>query len=287
MVLRSQAKVYINRALRHLNVRLETLTAETAERSRLEKLERIGHFDRSVFTVPFQCDATLFEVLVREVSQHQKRLDDFEDVSRNDVGYSYQNAYFSSPDVEILYSFVRRYKPQTVIEVGCGNSTKIIRQAILDGQLDTRLISIDPDPRQEIETLADRLYLKRVESLDGENPFMELGPGDMLFIDSSHLLQCGNDVNYLYLNILPTVLPGVLIHIHDIFLPYEYPRKWIVEEKWGWNEQYLVQSLLAFSNMFEVLWPAHYLQRTRKDFLQCFPRSKNRFASSLWLRKIK
>jgi predicted O-methyltransferase YrrM len=287
MALTSLAKIYVNQMLRHVNLRLETLTAERAEDSRLNELDKLGHFERSIFPLPFEYDAASFDEMVGEVDKHHERLADFEDAGRNEVGYSYQNPYFSSPDVEILYSLIRKHSPRTVVEVGCGNSTKIIRQAIIDGRLSTSLVSIDPEPRQEIGRLADRMYLKRVEDSDAASTFAALTEGDVLFIDSSHLVKCGNDVVFLYLNILPTIKPGVLLHIHDIFLPYEYPREWIVKEKWVWNEQYLVQTLLAFSDAFEVLWPAHYLQRTRPDFLQHFPRSKNRLAASFWLRKRK
>src|SRR5207249_3221505 len=159
----------------------------------------------------------------------------------------YDSDYFSSPDAEVLYAIVRRFQPQTILEVGCGDSTKIMRQAILDGRLKARLISVDPRPRTEISGVADKLYRDPVETVRNPELFQSLQPRDVLFIDSSHEIKMGNDVVFLYLNLIPKLPPGVLIHVHDVFLPYEYPREWIMERKWEWNEQYLVQSLLSFS----------------------------------------
>jgi len=185
----------------------------------------------------------------------------------------------------VLYAIIRQFKPKTIIEIGSGNSTKIARQAILDGQLPTRLIAIDPFPRTEITHLVDDICLNPVESFDSLSLFHGLKANDIIFIDSSHRIKTGNDVVFLYLKVIPQLSAGVLIHIHDIFLPYDYPKEWIIDEGWEWNEQYLTQAIVAFSNTFEVLWPGHYLQRMRPDFVQHFPHLNNRMAKSLWLRK--
>lgn len=227
-------------------------------------------------------DAPLLETICR----YGPRFDDFEDPSRNDVGYTFNNDYFSSPDTEVLYTIVRQFQPRMVVEVGSGNSTQIIRQAVLDGQLKTRLISIDPQPRMENSALADEVYRTRVEWLRSGELFRSFKAGDILFIDSSHVIKTGNDVVFLYLIVLPELPPGVLIHIHDVFLPYDYPREWVMEKRREWNEQYLVQALLMSTNAFEVLWAGHFLQRTRVDFAQHFPHLNGRVAGSLWLRKM-
>ena len=85
-----------------------------------------------------------------------------------------------------------------------------------------------------------------------------LSAGDILFIDSSHTVTTGGDVPYLFLEILPRLNPGVLIHIHDIFLPFDYPEQWVLED-WGWTEQYLVHAFLSYNQTFEILWPASYV----------------------------
>jgi hypothetical protein len=97
--------------------------------------------------------------------------------------------------------------------------------------------------------------------------FEALNAGDILFIDSTHVARTGSDVVHEYLEILPRLRPGVLVHIHDIFLPFEYPRDWIMEARFFWNEQYLLQALLAHSRAFEVIWPGYLMHRERPEVL--------------------
>lgn len=286
MAFGTSAKILANRLLRVFNLRLETLTAINLEKARLVALAKGGHFEQPVFPLvrPFQSmDAA---PILKAISRYQDRFHDFEDPSCNEVGYTFANDYFSSPDAEVLYTVIREFQPGTVIEVGSGNSTRLIRQAILDGGLNTRLISIDPQPRAEISDLVDILYRKPVESLDDTKLFQSLKAGDILFIDSSHTVKTGNDVVLLYLTIIPELQPGVLVHIHDIFLPYDYPKDWVIGEARGWNEQYLVQVLLMPSNAFGLLWAGYFLQRSRADFSDYFPHLDGRRAASLWLRKM-
>ncbi|HEY6763823.1 MAG TPA: class I SAM-dependent methyltransferase [Candidatus Sulfotelmatobacter sp.] len=115
-----------------------------------------------------------------------------------------------------------------------------------------------------------------------------LGPNDILFIDSSHEVRPGNDVVRLFLNVVPRLRSGVVIHVHDIFLPFEYPREWMICNALNvnWAEQYLVQALLQGSNQFEVLWPGYYLQRTWPNFAEHFYYKPGAVAKSLWLRKL-
>jgi hypothetical protein len=115
-----------------------------------------------------------------------------------------------------------------------------------------------------------------------------LQPDDILFIDSSHEIRSGNDVVTLFLNVLPRLHSGVVIHVHDIFLPFEYPREWVIQNTLNvnWSEQYLVQAMLQGSDQFEVLWPGHFLQRTLPDFASHFGSKPVGIAMSLWLRKL-
>lgn len=285
MALSTLAKGHTNRFLRVFNLRLETLTAENLEAERLAGLAQSGHFARPAFPAVRLFESMGDAWILEAIYRYEGRFLDFEDASRNDVGYSFRNDYFGSPDTEVLYAIVREIRPSSVVEVGSGHSTRVIRQAIVDGHLDTRLISIDPQPRAGNTGLADTFYRMPVEALGNAELFRSLKAGDILFIDSSHVIKTGNDVVFLYLIALPLLAPGVLIHIHDIFLPYDYPKDWVVEKRWGWNEQYLVQALLTFSSAFKVLWAGYFLQRTRKDFSEHFPHMNGRAAGSLWLRK--
>lgn len=277
-------KTWLNHALAHLGLKLDTLTRERAERARLAALDARGRFSQPVFALlpaVAACDpAPILEML----RAHRDRFDELADPLANRTGYRLDNAYFGSPDAEVLYCLIRAHAPRHIVEVGSGHSTRVSRLAIEDGALATRLVCIDPAPRQDVARLADELHRARVETLDRPELFDSLARGDVLFIDSSHDVSIGNDTVHLCLDVLPRLASGVLVHIHDVFLPYEYPREWVTERGMTYNEQYLVQALLQDSERFEVLWAGHYLQRTLPDFPRHFVHLHGRTAQSLWLR---
>jgi hypothetical protein len=187
----------------------------------------------------------------------------------------------------VAYALARQLHPSLIIEVGSGNSTRLFRQAIHAEGLRTKLMSIDPFPRVDIRATSDQVVRSRLEQLPASFLPGLLSAGDFLFIDSSHEIRVGNDVLNLLLNILPALKGGVVIHLHDIFLPYDYPREWIIARKWDqFKEQYLVQALLQDSETYEVLWPGHFLQRTLPDFADHFSGKPLGVATSLWLRKL-
>jgi hypothetical protein len=128
--------------------------------------------------------------------------------------------------------------------------------------------------------------MERLEHVPPSELADTLHDGDILFIDSSHESRTGNDVVALFLKVIPALRPGVVVHVHDVFLPFDYPREWIVEQRWDWNEQYLVQAMLQGSHQFDVLWPAHFLQQTWPGFADHFGGRCRDNACSLWLRKI-
>jgi hypothetical protein len=111
-------------------------------------------------------------------------------------------------------------------------------------------------------------------------PISELKENDILFIDPSHVLKIGNDVQYEYLEILPRLNKGVIVHVHDIFIPCNYPKKWVLEKHRFWNEQYLFQAFLAFNNAFEVLWGGSYMHLRHPDKLEEAFNSYNR--KTIW-----
>ena len=278
------ARRVLNRVLAVANLRLETLTAREAEHRRLRSLEERGHFTRAIFPVPPAFRRCSPRFVLDEVARHAARLEDLREPARNAVGYAYDNPYFRSPDAEVLYAMLRHFQPGRIVEIGSGHSTRVMRQAIIDGQFKCHLTSVDPQPRAEVRGLADDIVQRPLETCDPER-VDALEAGDVLFIDSSHAVRAGNDVVTLYLHTLPALRPGVVIQIHDIFLPYEYPQEWLVDFDWPWNEQYLVQAMLTSGDAFEVLWPGHFLQRTLPGFAGHFPHAGARRAQSLWLRK--
>lgn len=284
MAFSTKVKSAINRLLAPANLRIDTLTESRAEEERLARLTRRGYFERPAFPLPRSFSEADGQAIFAALPEFQERFDTFRDPTRNDVGFSFANDYFRSPDAEVFYTLVRTQKPKRIIEIGSGHSTKIARQAIRDGNLDTRLVSIDPRPRTEIDSLADQCVRQRVEDVDPAL-FDHLAAGDILFIDSSHEIRIGNDGAFLYSIVLPRIGPGVLVQIHDIFLPYDYPPDLMANGAGSWNEQHVVHSLLMFGEAFEVIWPGYFIQRTRSDFASFFPANNGERAQSLWLRK--
>ena len=204
------------------------------------------------------------------------------DPARNDTGYRPDNGYFDSPDGDILYLMIRYFQPRRIIEIGCGNSTRVTRQAIIDGALGTAIIAVDPYPRADISHLVDRQETSRAETLP-DSFFADLGEGDVLFIDSSHQVRLGNDVAHLFCRIIPQLAPGVVIHVHDIFLPYEYPKRFFYDCP-SWGEQYMLHALMQGGG-YDILWPGYFLQRERPETAETLPFIDNGRAHSFWLQK--
>ena len=170
----------------------------------------------------------------------------------------WDNTYFSALDAIALYGFLGSRKPSRFVEVGSGNSTKFGRRAVRDLALNTQIISVDPSPRAEVDALCDRVVREPLENVDTAL-FDELEAGDMLFVDSSHRVFENSDVTVFFLEILPRLKSGVTVHLHDIFLPFDYPRLWMDRH---YSEQYLLAAyLLAGYSRIEVLLPLAYMSQ--------------------------
>ena len=202
-----------------------------------------------------------------------------------------ENAYYESVDAEVLYAMVRRFVPLRTIELGSGMSTLVIADARAndDPERGSTHRVYDPYPRPELVGTIRQAADLRVSSAT-DIPlaeFDELGPGDILFVDTTHTVKVGGDVNRIILDVLPGLKPGVLIHFHDVFLPWEY-RADFLERGFFWNEQYLLQAFLAFNSQFEVLLPLHALQRRFPEDVAALVPSARHGAqpSAFWLRRI-
>jgi hypothetical protein len=170
----------------------------------------------------------------------------------NDIEPIWNTTWLPAYDAAALYSFLCLNNPERYIEVGSGTSTKFARKAITDHNLRTKVISIDPFPRTEIDSICDQIIRKKLEEVDLEL-FDELQAGDILFIDNSHCVFMNSDSTVVFLDILPRLKPGVLVEFHDIFLPYDYPPEWIDRY---YSEQYLLAAyLLAQGKKFDILLP--------------------------------
>ena len=167
----------------------------------------------------------------------------------------WNNIFFSALDAIALYGLLGRTTPTQYFEVGSGNSTKFARRAIEDFGLKTTITSIDPAPRAEVDQLCDHIIRQPVEDVDMEI-FEQLGPGDMLFIDNSHRAFQNSDVTVFFLDILPSLKPGILVHLHDIFLPFDYPSLWADRH---YSEQYLLATHLLANLNADLVLPLAYL----------------------------
>ena len=210
-------------------------------------------------------------------------------------GFSLANDSFGSVDAEILYCMVRHFRPNTVIEIGSGNSTRVSSMAILKNAEETgvqaKLIAVEPYPSAAIEKGfpgLTRLIKAPVQSVPLAE-FESLGEGDILFVDSSHVLKEASDVRFECLEILPRLKKGVIVQFHDIFLPFPYPKSWVVDQLRFWNEQYILQAFLAFNSSFEILWAGNYMSHKHSDDLRrAFPsyRPNETIPGSFWIKKI-
>jgi hypothetical protein len=170
----------------------------------------------------------------------------------------WNNGFLPGLDIVNLYNILVRNKPQHYIEIGSGNSTKVARKAIKDHNLPTKIISIDPFPRASIDHMADEVLRQPFEKLPDLNWIVEkLGPGDILFIDNSHRVFANSDAMVCLLELVPRLKPGVLVQIHDIYLPYDYPQ--FMCDRF-YNEQYLLAALvLANPQRFQPYMPNFFV----------------------------
>jgi hypothetical protein len=183
-----------------------------------------------------------------------------------DCPFFVNNGNFFGVDAAMLYCMVRKHRPRNIIEIGSGFSTLLSSLAIErnkeeDPSYECKLVAVEPFPKSQLlsqcKSLSE-LIVSPVQKVPLDR-FRELGSGDILFIDSSHVSKLGSDVNFELLEIVPRVRDGVLVHVHDVFIPFEYPRNWAIEEGWFWNEQYLLQAFLSFNRSFEIVWAGSYM----------------------------
>jgi hypothetical protein len=194
--------------------------------------------------------------------------------------------WFPRLDAAIAYDLVRERKPRRIVEVGSGHSTRFLAEAIADGGLATELTAIDPAPRADIARTGARMIATPVPAC-GMAPFAGLAAGDLLFIDSSHVLMPGSDVDFLLNQILPALPAGVLVHVHDIFLPDGYPAEWAWR---GYNEQLAIAPLLT-GGAWRLLFASRYAAtrlavEVAASAVNALPSVPGVYDSSLWLERI-
>jgi SAM-dependent methyltransferase len=295
---------------------LERLRDESrALRERLTALERaIGPFPPGHFHSPIpdraeleRDAARLFEGTARALpgverneAQQWRRFDairalagseQFPEHAQPSARYHWSNGVFGYGDAFVYHALLRIERPARVIEVGCGYSTAVLLDTCeRHPEVAPRITCIDPDPAR-LERLLRPADWRRVEFLRARVQdvplalFAELGAGDVLFLDTSHVAKTGSDVVHEVFEVLPRLRSGVLVHVHDIPVDFEYSREWALAG-WAWNEAYLVRAFLMFNSAFEIDFHGAYL--AERDPARCAAALPNCAASpglSLWLRR--
>lgn len=217
----------------------------------------------------------------------------FKSCKEANLRYYFENEYFGYCDGIVLYTVLRFFKPKNIIEVGSGFSSALmldINDLFFEQKMNFLFIEPFPDRLKSLLTEKDKFNVKIEESFVQDiniEVFNKLNENDILFIDSSHISKIGSDVNHLFFNILPKLKKGVLIHIHDIFTPFEYPFEWM-EQGRAWNECYLLRAFLQYNESFKIVFFNSYIQKHQKGFLnKSVPNILKDSGGSIWLKKVK
>ena len=233
--------------------------------------------------------------LLEKFSEYYKELPyDFSTNSRGKTRYQVNGDWYKYSDAIMLYSMMRHFKPNRIVEAGSGYSSAIMLDTNdLFLNSNTSITFIDPYPERLLSLLKaeDKQKHTIVRSIIQDTDieiFKKLESNDILFIDSSHISKVGSDLNYILFEILPVLKSGVLIHFHDIFYPFELPEKWILERKWFWNENYILRAYLTENKRYDIVNFNTYLHAEyRKWFSEHMPACliEEEGTGSIWIRK--
>jgi predicted O-methyltransferase YrrM len=204
-------------------------------------------------------------------------------------GYFTRNAMYPMVDGEVLYAMVRHLQPARIVEVGAGFSTRVIRDALARNDRPAEHVIFDPDREHAVQRAGDAQVRPLAAQAIPPDVFASLQARDILFVDTTHTVKAGGDVVRLLLEVLPAIAPGVVVHVHDFFRPFEYPRFLMEGHGIVWQEQYLLQAFLAYNDAFEVLMANHALGRLRPERLRSVvpgvPVGVSP-GSAVWLRRV-
>jgi len=228
---------------------------------------------------------------LRTFAQYYRELP-FTNTAANGLRYHYDQTVFSFADAIFLYSFLRQHRPRRVIEVGSGFSSAVMldtRELFLDRATEMTFIEPYPTKLRRLLKPGDdsraTIFEKKVQDIP-VSLFTSLGPGDLLFIDSSHVVKAGSDVQFLMFEVVPHLRPGVFVHFHDIFYSFEYPDQWLLKGSY-WNEAYFLRAFLAYNSEWEIYFFNNYVGDMFRDFLtEHMPLCLKNTGGSLYLRRV-
>ena len=233
-------------------------------------------------------DALQLEFLDRLESFYPEQ--PFPEQPKKGLRYHLDNKFFSYCDGIFLYGMLRVAQPRRVIEVGSGFSSAAlldVNERFFDDSIECTWIEPDSGRLEKMLRSSDRERIRVLERRVQDVPleeFTRLEAGDILFLDSSHVVKIGSDVQRYFEEILPALRPGVLIHFHDIFFPFEYPRRWIYRGV-AWNEAYILRAFLQYNDRYRIVAWNDYLVRAHGERMRASMPLCTRNSGSLWLRK--
>lgn len=238
-------------------------------------------------------DAEAMTSMMERLAQHH-RLFPFPRHQGTGYRFYFDNPFFGCYDASVLFSMLLEFRPRRIIEVGCGHSSCLLLDTNERGFDDAlKLTFIDPSLDNLKHHFGDggsgeALLISRPVQDVAREVFEELEENDILFLDSSHVSKTGSDVNYLLFEILPALKHGVLVHIHDILFPFEYPEEWVLKEKRSWNESYLLRAFLQYNSTFEIVyWNNFVWHRMHEDLGRLMPLCLENEGGSIWLRRVR
>lgn len=201
-----------------------------------------------------------YKKLIERVFFYHKYLQEIKDssVETNPALPAWNNDFIPGLDIVLMYTLLAEIKPKHFVEIGSGTSTQTAFKVKQDLQLDFLITSIDPAPRKEIEALTDNWHTRNLQEVPLDI-FEKLQAGDIVFFDGTHTLLPGSDVSWFFLEVLPILKPGVIVQIHDIYLPYDYPEEMVDR---FYSEQYILGAiLLANPDKYKIVAPAFYISQ--------------------------
>jgi predicted O-methyltransferase YrrM len=230
--------------------------------------------------------------LLREL-RYAAEITDLQAPAAARTDFRLNNGSFESGDAEYLYQLIRAKKPGRIIEIGSGHSTLIAQRAVKRNReevagYECEHLCIEPFEAPWLDEAGVTVVRKRVETVDSAL-FARLGANDLLFIDSSHVIRPQGDVVTEYLEILPALQPGVLVHVHDVFSPRDYLREWVLERLWLWNEQYLLEAFLTNNESWKIIGALNLLHHAHSEELRrvCPYLTRDREPGSLYIQRVK
>jgi len=213
----------------------------------------------------------------------------FEYEKTNEHRYCFNNTSYEYTDAIMLYSMIRHFKPKNIVEIGSGFSSAAMLDTRDIFNMEINIQFIEPYPKllyslfKEYDKDKCKVWDTKVQNVSLKE-FSKLRENDILFIDSSHVSKTGSDVNFEIFKILPNLNSGVIIHFHDVFYPFEYPKEWVYAGR-NWNEDYFLRAFLSYNIEFEILLFSQYVHKYHKSSFENMPLTYKNTGGNLWIRK--